>query len=303
MAFHVIAQAALTDLNFTRWLLIQHWRRRFQLAGCLMRLCLAMMILIASASSVAAAGAEERTSGFSGSLGIGVASLHDYAGGGETRAQPAPLVTLQKPTRFGVYALDTKGLSWTPLDMGTFRAGVLASYDAGRTDEDPANSNYRPGSDYLRGMGDIDGAPVAGGFFGWTSRSVTTDVSIRRILGGRGRGGVLADLSATIPIYSTSRLQLAAKPGATWANTRHTQLYFGVTPQQAGSSLFPIYQAGAGIQSAQIDFIAAYALTSRWSVMTLATYYRLVGDAADSPIVQERGYPQFAAFIVWTFGK
>ena len=145
-----------------------------------MRPSLSMMILIASASSIAI-GAEERISGFSGSLGIGVASLHDYVGGGETRVQPALLGTLQQRTRFGTFALDTKGLSWTPLDTGTFRVGVLASYDAGRTDEEPANINYRPGSDYLRGMGDIDGAPVAGAFVGWTLGTVTADLSVRRL--------------------------------------------------------------------------------------------------------------------------
>jgi MipA family protein len=274
----------------------------FGLAGCLMRPGLSMMILIASTSSIAA-GAAERSSGFSGSLGVGVASMRDYLGGRETRVEPAPLVTLQMPTRFGAFALDGKGLSWTPLDTGAFRAGVLASYDAGRTDEDPANSTYRPGSDYLRGMGDIDGAPAAGGFVQWTVGTVTADLSMRRVLGSRGRNGALADLSASLLIYSTSKLQLVAKPGMTWADTRYTQTYFGVTREQAGSSRFPIYRAGAGIQSAQLDLIAIYALTAHWSVMTLASYHRLLGDAADSPIVQDRSSPQFAAFIVWTFGK
>ena len=34
---------------------------------------------------------------------------------------------------------------------------------------------------------------------------------------------------------------------------------------------------------------AKYRLTPRWSVESVATYYKITGDAADSPIVEQLG--------------
>lgn len=267
-----------------------------------MRVSLAMIVLVAFTSRVSA-DTEETTSRFSGSVGIGIATLRDYEGGGKTRGLGAPLLNIKASTRFGAFALNQQGLSWTPIDTGILRTGLLATYDIGRTDDRPSDANYRPGSTYLRGMGNIDGTPELGGFIGWTFAKLAADLSVRHAVGSQGHDGTLADISLSMPVYSGTALQLVAKPSATWADAQYTQTYFGVTVAQATSSRFPIYSAGSGIKSVQLDLTASYALTARWSAIAMMSYVSLVGDAADSPIVQNSGYPQFALFVARTFGQ
>lgn len=285
-------------INFTRLVFRKYPLASFHPKSPFMRPYLAIIVLVSSYSPIASH-AGESAPRFSGNLGIGLASLQEYVGGGRARVDVASLIDVEMSTRLGTFALDQTGLSWSVVDTDAVRAGIFASYDPGRG-TDSNNSSYRPGSSYLRGMGEIDATAEAGAFVGWTLGNVTTELSVRRALGGHD--GTLAELSAGIPIYTGARLHLTIESSATWADTNYSRTYFGVTAEQAARSRFTAYQAGSGIQSAQLDLLASYSLTPRWSVLAMASYYSLIGDAADSPIVQKSRYPEFATFLVWNFG-
>ena len=71
--------------------------------------------------------------------------------------------------------------------------------------------------------------------------------------------------------------------------------FFSVTSKQSGASGLPTYKAEAGIKDINISVTAGYPITNRWRVGAKVEYKRLVGDAADSPIVVDEN--QFLAGI------
>ena len=49
------------------------------------------------------------------------------------------------------------------------------------------------------------------------------------------------------------------------------------------------YSADAGIKDAGLGVTLTYKFTDNWDVTGLANYTRLLGDAADSPVVDDEG--------------
>lgn len=90
--------------------------------------------------------------------------------------------------------------------------------------------------------------------------------------------------------------QLTVGPRATWGSEDYMQTYFGVSASEAaapGSSLSE-YDIGAGFQSVGISARASYDLTESTTLHIQGGWERLIGDAADSPIVEEGDANQFS---------
>jgi MipA family protein len=67
--------------------------------------------------------------------------------------------------------------------------------------------------------------------------------------------------------------------------------FFGVTPAASAASGLAAFDTGSGLKDVGLTLIGNYEVTETWSVTGIAGYTRLLGDAAASPIVSERGSP------------
>ena len=79
---------------------------------------------------------------------------------------------------------------------------------------------------------------------------------------------------------------------------------FGVTPVQAAASGYPAFTPGSGFKDVTCGLNGHYRIAARWSVVANVSYKRLIGDAADSPIVRIAGTPNqtsFSSFLVYSF--
>lgn len=268
----------------------------------MMRLSVAT-VTVAVLLAPMASRAEEQAPWISGSLGAGAGLVQKYEGADDTRTVPILILEVELPTRFGTFALGEQGLSWTPIDGEQFRAGIFATYDTGRVDNDHDDDEFRSGSSFLRGMGEIEETVEAGGYVGWNFGGVETALSARRAVGSDGHDGTVAELSAQMPVFTQSAFTLAAGTSLRWADSNYNQAYFGVTPAQSARSGFARHEAGSGINAAEVNFVGTYSLTPQWTVVGVAGYRRLLGDVKDSPIVRKEGYPQFALMLTWSWGK
>jgi outer membrane protein len=91
-------------------------------------------------------------------------------------------------------------------------------------------------------------------------------------------------------------------PRVTWSNNRYQDVWFGVAPADVVASGLPAYDPGGGIQAygATASFLTQFG--PRWGIYTYAKYDRLVGDAADSPIVRQLGSrDQFSGGLALTY--
>jgi outer membrane protein len=76
--------------------------------------------------------------------------------------------------------------------------------------------------------------------------------------------------------------------------------YFSVDSGDAARSGLKEYDADSGFKDVALDLSADYNIYENWSVTGLFQYTRLVGDAEDSPVVDDEGDENqfFAGFLV-----
>ena len=77
--------------------------------------------------------------------------------------------------------------------------------------------------------------------------------------------------------------------GGTWASEDYMSAYFGIDAADAARSGLDQHGADAGFENVALGGSLTYIFSPNWSVSGLATYSRLLGDAADSPIVKDQG--------------
>jgi MipA family protein len=87
----------------------------------------------------------------------------------------------------------------------------------------------------------------------------------------------------------TDSLTLISSLSTTYMSADYANSYFGVTALGSAASGLPVFDAGAGFRDVGVTFVANYELNENWSLNGIGSFTRLLGDAAASPIVAERG--------------
>jgi MipA family protein len=110
---------------------------------------------------------------------------------------------------------------------------------------------------------------------------------IRRGFGGHD--GVVADFSADFVVPVWQRLVLSGGPRLTLEDTKATAPYFSVNAAQALASGLPTFDARGGAHSVGGGSQLRYQVDPQWETHAYVEYDRLLGDAAASPLVTQRG--------------
>ena len=180
--------------------------------------------------------------GFETTLGIAVFSTPKYEGSKENRVVPAPLLDIN--FNWNGLSVGTKGIEWKFINQPVM-VGLTVGADGGRKDKD-AKGFLGTGSDFLRGMGEIDSTVEYGLSLSAEPLGLPLTAALRKAPSGKGHGGTLLDLGGYIPFELIEGVSTGVSLGATYADKKYTQAYFGVTPAQAGRTNFAAYTPGAG---------------------------------------------------------
>jgi len=97
--------------------------------------------------------------------------------------------------------------------------------------------------------------------------------------------GLQADLRLTVGVFEKSRLACAVYGQATWADAKSVRTFYGA----------PGFDPAGGLLSGSFGVFALYDLSRRWVVMGSVETHRLHGDAASSPLTEQRS--NFYAFV------
>ena len=189
-----------------------------------------------------------------------------------------------------IFASIPDGIGWNAINNGGWKAGPLAKLRFGR-DEDGGGSPFAisGSSDALIGLGDIDASAEIGGFvekrFGgrqrWAGR-------IETARGFGGHEGVVADVSLSYQLRS-GRVIVNLGPRASFATADFMQVYFGIDANQSLASGFARYNPNSGLVSYGVGGTLIRPIDRR-SAITVFSSFKMLGDeAADSPLVRERG--------------
>lgn len=178
-------------------------------------------------------------------------------------------------------ALQIKGVDDVRLRLfqsGSFEFGPLAGYRFGRDEDDAAR---------LDGMGDVDGGLVLGGFATYRAGPFAASVSYHHQATGDDTGGLIR-FGLEHAHRIAPRMKVTTSLGTNYALDDYMQAFFGVTPAQSASTggFLPAYEASAGFKDVYAGITANIDLNDRWSLILMGRYARLIGDAADSPVIE-----------------
>jgi outer membrane scaffolding protein for murein synthesis (MipA/OmpV family) len=164
------------------------------------------------------------------------------------------------------------------------KAGPILSWSGGRDEDD---------NDKLEGLGDVDGSIEAGGFVSYRKKPLRFKLEARHDVNSGHEGGLVELSGGTTLPFTKPRVFVAL--GTTWASDDYMESFFGVDSKQSAESGLKKYKAESGIKDINLSVTAGYSITNRWRLGGKVEYKRLLGDAADSPIVEDKN--QFLAGI------
>ena len=213
----------------------------------------------------------------------------------ENEVDVLPYLDIEYKERFFIKSQYGIGAYLLKSDSGLeYALGAAIGYEGGR-DEDDARAQ-------LQGLGDIDGSAEAILFAEIEAGPVEVGLEVAQGLNSDGHDGFRAELSAGIDTMLTDRLMLGAGPFITYGDGQYIESYYGVTAEQAArSTIYEQYDTDGGFESYGLEVNARYRITDHWSLMGFGSYTRLMGDAKDSPIVDDTGFWSGGAVLSYTF--
>ena len=215
--------------------------------------------------------------GPTGEIGAGVGYQPYDPSASRYETVPLPYVDVE----WGDVSLDTEdGLSWRALQAGDWTVGPFVNYLPGRD----ANGS-------LRGLRDVSDMAQLGGFVQYSPAEFwRVYAKLGQAVGGAGgQGGVLGQVGGELG-YPLGKGIIGSSQLAThFADGRQTSTFFGVSSREAQASGIGAYKASGGFQQISLTQNLEFPLAAHWSLVASASWMHLLGSAADSSIVKERG--------------
>lgn len=177
--------------------------------------------------------------------------------------------------------LPNDGLDFALISGSNFRAGVVGNLRFQRHAED-----FRPLG--FKTVGSTDVSVEAGGFVEfWPTAYLRTRAELR--YGFVGAEGFVGDLSADFVVSPIARWTLTAGPRVSFGDSTFMDSYYSVNAGASAVSGLSVFKADGGVRSYGAGASARYQLTENITTIGYIEYQKLTGDAANSPLVSQRG--------------
>lgn len=226
-------------------------------------------------------------------VGAGGMVAPTYLGSDEYDFDALPLFDLRYADRAFLSTRD--GLGANLLRGPNLKAGPILKFRFGRDQDDDAA---------LRGLGNVDPAWEAGGFVRYDLKPMTLGAELRQGMGGHD--GTVGDLFASWSTNLSRSVMLTAGPRASFGSEDYTQTYFGIDAGQAARSGYSRYNADGLFASFGLGAAVNWRMTDSLSLGGFAGVDRILGDAANSPIVDQAGSAtqgRVGVTLGYTFGR
>jgi outer membrane scaffolding protein for murein synthesis (MipA/OmpV family) len=224
--------------------------------------------------------------------GLGVGWVPDYEGADENKTIPAAFVR----GRISGFNFFTRGAY---LYVDVIRGGGKTDLNFGPILGWRGNRAGDVKDAAVDKLPELDSAIELGGFAGITwhgltnpydSLSVRLDV-VTDVSGAHKSTVISPTIDFGTPLSRT--FYIGASAGLDWAGGGYAEYYYSITPAEGLVAGLSPYDADGGLKDWRLGLIANQSITGNllggFSVFGAAGYTHLVGDFADSPIVDDRG--------------
>jgi len=229
-------------------------------------------------------------------IGAGVRTRPAYDGSASQRAELIPSVRY-----FGApwFARTTQGILEGGARMELARGldvGAQLAYEGGRIASE---------SDFLsrNNVPDIKAGASVGLHIEWDQKLGPMPVTLL----ARGRQfvdrdrGAQADLRFTAIVFGGGAVTAAVFVQETWANSKSSQSFYGITPEQSTATGLPVYSAGSGPLYTSGGLLWGVDLSREWIVVGNLEGRWLHGAAARGPLAERTSNHYAGASLAYRF--
>ena len=212
------------------------------------------------------------------SLGLGVGLAPDYEGSEDYTGVLIPYASVKWSNHMAFDLLGSKA-KFNFIPSPNWKGGLVGEFISERDDVD---------NNKVDRLEDVDTSIMLGGFFGWENQSWTASIEAMADVAD-GNDGAIIRLNGGHRLKINDMWAMGFGAFVTWADEDYTESYFGIDLADSVRSGLSTYDADAGFKDLGLNLMVTYQPWQNWGFMGLATYKRLVGDAADSPVVEDEG--------------
>jgi outer membrane protein len=204
-----------------------------------------------------------------------------WEGSNEYDWMPMPMFDIRPAGTAPRFHSPRDGLNITVFESGRFTAGPTGYVEFARR-----SSNKH--SSALLGVEDVKTAWEIGGFAEyWFYDWLRGHTELRH--GVTGHHGTILDLALDVVTPVQTGLTWSFGPRMRISDSSGNSRYFDISPNESIASGLPAYNANGGIRTVGVGTQLIKQWNPQWATHAFVEYDRLVGDAADSPLVQLRG--------------
>ncbi len=233
-----------------------------------------------------------------GTVGVGYAPR--YGGSNESTVGPVLGAGILSP--YGFFLSTAQGLGWQTSVDGGSNLRLYVSPSASRADR----KKRFGGSDFLRGMGEIEMRPQIGIDVEAPLGPVTlTGSVVHAFKKGSdrdvGSAYTLMNLGVNTTVYQGSAGSIGLTLSGTLGDSNYMRTWYGVSSRQASRTGFRQYSPNGGLESVALGANWVLPLDKNWSLSVAGEARQLLGDAGDSPIVQRRSQFSIGSMVTYSY--
>ncbi len=224
----------------------------------------------------------EKTKQWLFTVGAGVGTMPDYEGGDDYEAVPIPILRAQKGHRFG----ELLGLHITSniLSSKHWRLGPSYNFREGYSsvENDRVDALTDRGSSHELGL--------KGGYEFVLKDDRTLDLAVEFLADvSSGHDGMLVTPSVEFGLPINKEWSLGLGADVTYASGDYMSHFFSINQRESLNSGLDEYNADGDFKDASGHVKVGYRLTKKWNIIAYGEYKRMLGDAEDSPVVDDEG--------------
>jgi outer membrane protein len=241
----------------------------------------ALMATLSSATaSIAADKPAAPTVGWIVTLGAGTEYGPTFEGSGDNDFSFVPNFDIRRANEPAGLSAPDDSIDFSLIELGGLELGPAANIRGNRSNSD------------VPGVHDINWSVDVGAFAQYWLLENRLRVRAEARQGVQSDDGFVADFAVDWFQPLGDKFLLSAGPRASFADSTYMENSFGVSPAEAlDNGSLSAFSPDAGFKSVGFVVGATYQINSKTSLLVYDKFDRLVGDAADSPIVTNIGSP------------
>lgn len=203
----------------------------------------------------------------------------EFEGASDMVFRATPMISLGKVGPEARFTSRNDNISLSFMDTGAFRAGPVGKIVFPRDADD---------ADGLQGMDDVKWGLELGAF----AEFYPTDwLRVRGELrqGVRAHEGIAGDIAVDAFNDVTETIRVSGGPRLSFASADYFDTYYGVDAEESAASGLAEYDPSGGLKSAGVGGAITWKATEKVTASLFGEYARLLGPAADSSLVKQRG--------------